>query len=97
MPYVKEKVKEVMGQGVPASNVGELNYAITKLAIRFVTTAREVNYETLNNTYGAMKLAAEEFKRRVIDPYEDRKISENGDVYPPELLNFVNKGVWEND
>lgn len=31
---------------------------------------------------GAIECAKMEFARRVIFPYEDRKISENGDVYP---------------
>jgi hypothetical protein len=31
---------------------------------------------------GALEQAKDEFRRRVVHPYEDLKIKENGDVYP---------------
>jgi len=95
MPYVKDELKELL-QNFPATNPGELNYQITVLAIRHLMDKKTIDYNLLNNTYGAMLLAASEFKRRLIDPYEDRKIAENGDVYPAKLLGFINKGVWDN-
>jgi hypothetical protein len=41
------------------------------------------SYQTFNDISGAMTEALAEFRRRIIVPYEDRKIKENGDVYTP--------------
>lgn len=91
MPYIKKDDAYRVNQNHP-ENVGELNYAITTEVIRYLKRQPKFNYETLNGIYGAMQLAAAEFKRRLIDPYEDGKIGENGDVYPPELLAKAHKG-----
>ena len=85
MPYIKIEDKYKLNRYIP-SNVGELNYVITTTAISYLQAQPKFNYETLNGIYGAMQLAAAEFKRRLIDPYEDGKLNENGDVYPQELL-----------
>jgi hypothetical protein len=39
------------------------------------------NYQVINDIIGALEGAKMEFYRRVVIPYEDRKIIENGDVY----------------
>lgn len=97
MPYIKRSDKNrledfdmIAGSPNP-KNVGELNYLITNTVLLYLHAQPKFNYETLNGIYGAMVLAAAEFKRRLIDPYEDGKIAENGDVYPPELLAKANK------
>ena len=61
-------------------NAGELNYAITEM-IRFYFQHRGANYTTINDIVGALECAKTEFNRRVVAPYEDTKILENGDVY----------------
>lgn len=43
----------------------------------------------LRRFMGAADLARLEFYRRLIAPYEDMKIKENGDVYPRTLLHKV--------
>jgi hypothetical protein len=40
----------------------------------------------VNDVVGALDGAKAEFQRRVVAPYEDKKIRENGDVYPDCLL-----------
>ena len=85
MPYLKRKDKDLVDAGATPSTSGELNYKITMTALDYLQH-KPLNYATLNEIYGAMQLAAAEFKRRLIDPYENRKIAENGDVYPPSLL-----------
>ena len=39
------------------------------------------SYATINDIIGALEGAKMEFYRRVVAPYEDEKIKENGDVY----------------
>ena len=38
-------------------------------------------YAVYNRAMGVFDCAAREFYRRVVAPYEDKKIMENGDVY----------------
>ena len=60
--------------------VGDLNYLIS--AIIDQTLSRQgVRYQNLNAIIGALECAKLELYRRVAAPYEDVKISENGDVY----------------
>ncbi len=61
-------------------NVGELNYCITQLLIRFCRV-QFPRYQDFNDVIGALELAKFEFIRRMVNPYEDGKIAENGDVY----------------
>jgi hypothetical protein len=42
-----------------------------------------LSYRILNNAVGAAESAKTEFQRRIVGPYEDSKIAENGDVYGP--------------
>lgn len=99
MPYVNKEAKERMAENLLGAddhfypdpkNIGELNFVITSIVTEYMERQPKFNYETLNGVYGAMQLAAAEFKRRLIDPYEDTKIAENGDVYPPSLLGKAN-------
>lgn len=69
-----------MGESVlPARNAGELNYQLTMLIASYVKM-NGWSYQTFNDISGAMTEALAEFRRRVIVPYEDVKIKENGDL-----------------
>lgn len=90
MPYIKPDQKPAVDKYGP-STPGELNYAITRLISYYV--AREAvlrkdgySYTALNDVLGALEGAKLEFVRRVVVPYEDRKISINGDVYDSILV-----------
>ena len=63
-----------------AQSAGELNYQFTML-VRAYVAARGLSYQTINDVVGALEGAKAEFQRRVVAPYEDTKIKENGDVY----------------
>jgi hypothetical protein len=41
----------------------------------------EIRYARLNEVIGAIDCAKLELYRRIAAPYEDKKITENGDVY----------------
>lgn len=82
MPYIKQAdrpfVEPVTAR--PAQNAGELNYQFTVLAKQYVRF-HGISYQRLNDVKGALQGALAEFDRRVVAPYEDTKIQENGDVY----------------
>jgi hypothetical protein len=86
MPYITYNRRKRLEVEVP-KNAGELNYAITTLLIGYWTlpgagTTSSANYQRINDIIGACEGAKAEFQRRVVAPYEDKKILENGDVYP---------------
>lgn len=90
MPYITElRKKEVETKG--PQHPGELNYAITAACLDYIEGRvaflrsmkqnSKVNYTMLNDVMGALESAKLEFYRRVVVPYEEEKIKENGDVY----------------
>jgi len=93
MPYITEVdrnrydsaiadiVNRLNEQGVDGFYpVGDLNYLISAIIDR--TLSRQgVRYKNLNAIIGALECAKLELYRRVAAPYEDEKITENGDVY----------------
>lgn len=85
MPYIlphKRKRLDRYLDSVQPDTVGELNYCFTKLALAYVEQMGD-NYGAINAVIGALECSKLEFYRRLAAPYEDRKIIENGDVYPP--------------
>ena len=87
MPYIKDIDRNLYGVTLqnPASNSGALNYQLTLVILEFLRF-RGLKYETCNDIVGALDNCKDEFKRRVLNPYEDKKITENGDVYPPDVV-----------
>ena len=82
MPYIKKEDKLRVFSDGPV-NAGELNFAITSLIIEYLFYVRDanLNYQKINDCLGALEGAKLEFYRRVVVPYEEKKIAENGDVY----------------
>lgn len=81
MPYIKQNTRETLNSDtvVPA-NAGELNYKITTKIFQYFE-ANGGTYQQVNDILGALEGAKLEFYRRVVAPYEDFKMKENGDVY----------------
>lgn len=92
MPYLKKRDRDLIDKGMVPSSKGELNYKVTMEAIAYVQRAG-VSYSNISEAISALTDAAAEMRRRLLDPYEDGKSVENGDVYPPELLREVNKAL----
>ena len=91
MPYIKQedkiRIDEHLGDlshFLSNSEVssGEVNYLITRILI--VLAEKKLNYENINRLVGVLECAKLEMYRRLAAPYEDSKISENGDVYFPK-------------
>lgn len=80
MPYIKEADRTELLSRAPQT-AGELNFAITTAVIAYVEQ-HGTNYAVLNEAVGVLECAKLELYRRMISAYEDKKIAENGDVYP---------------
>ena len=86
MPYIKSEkrpiykdeieslVKKLESQPLTEQD-GDLNYIVTSIMKRLYTP-KHFNY---NRTTGVLEAIKQEYYRRVVTPYEDEKIKENGD------------------
>jgi len=82
MPYIKQdrrpsmdRVVDVMlEEGVVVN--GDLNYILFAFCKRFV----DPSYHNYKNYCGELRQCATEIERKLLGPYEDDKIKENGDV-----------------
>ena len=59
---------------------GELNYLMTYLG-KLYMDRHGMSYNVGSDVIKAFECAKLEFYRRMMAPYEDRKMQENGDVY----------------
>ena len=87
MPYIKQEkrplykadienlVKKLAEQPLKEQD-GDLNYIVTSI-MKMLYQPRYFNY---NRAMGVLEAIKQEYYRRVVAPYEDTKIEENGDV-----------------
>lgn len=87
MPYVKQEIRDQydsliheLSQKLCGMPIGNMNYVLTKL-IELRWENEENSYFTINEIMGVLECVKQEFYRRIAEPYEDKKIKENGDVY----------------
>ena len=89
MPYIGEEYRELLkGElndllkvlyAIPNNTLeGVVNYVITRVIDSLYHTA---SYKDYNTAVGILECVKQEFYRRRISLYEDRKSKENGDVY----------------
>ena len=82
MPYVKQERRPALEKVIEAmikADVqydGDLNYILFK----FCKVAVTPGYNNYKIYIGELTEAAAEIRRRILAPYEDGKIKENGDV-----------------
>lgn len=87
MPYIEKEARKKWKatiedivkklEKLPADKIdGELNYLITSILKRTYSP----KYFNYNRAMGLMECVKLEFYRRVVAPYENKKIKENGDV-----------------
>ena len=90
MPYIKESERERIEKEIrrypQLKTPGELNYFITEVIRTYldkkIFDQREANnYADFNEVIGVLECAKQELYRRLVAPYEDVKMIENGDVY----------------
>ena len=82
MPYIKKERREeileiidYMGRNNIKAD-GDLNYILFAYCKWYI----EPSYNNLKNFCGELRQCATEIERRLLAPYEDSKIEENGDV-----------------
>ena len=80
MPYIVPARRIALDNGTRPATSGELNYQLTQAIISYWVNGPR-NYQAINDIVGALESAKAEFQRRIVAPYEDGKIRENGDVY----------------
>jgi len=89
MPYIKQNdrnkydyaISNITAQLKDSTNLsGDLNYIISMI-LKEQIQHRGMSYTTASTLVSALECSKLEFVRRVLDPYEDMKIRENGDVY----------------
>jgi hypothetical protein len=69
---------------------GDLNYFFTAVVNEYMK-CKGLNYQAINDVVGALEGAKAEFQRRVVGPFEDRKLQLNGDVYDQSLLSRLDE------
>jgi len=83
LPYIKQEQREELFDNPEYNqpdNPGELNFMFSQYCRNYIDT-KGLSYQTINDIVGALEGAKLEFYARVVRPYEDKKIEENGDVY----------------
>jgi len=85
MPYIKDKDKHEMSDFINdlkmfIESKGDLNYAICELVGRLILDSDKISYTQMSEWIDAVHDAEAELRRRLLNPYEDIKIFENGDV-----------------
>lgn len=88
MPYIKKdrrldyaEIEYIMKQH-RVNDSGTLNYILTTVCNAYLKYGHtKENYWAYNDVIGALEACKLELYRRMVVPYEDKKIKENGDVY----------------
>lgn len=83
MPYIKQEERgdldnliNEMGDVYCVQPNGQLNYVLYAFCKRYIGPS----YNNYKNFCGELRQCATEIERRLLGPYEDEKIKENGDV-----------------
>lgn len=84
MPYLTQANREALAFRPPESP-GELNFIFTSVLDTYLVN-EGLRYDTINAAVGALECAKLELYRRIGEPYEDGKISLNGDVFDQDLV-----------
>ena len=81
MPYIKQEVRPGIDAWLmlipKVLNYGQINYIITQILLM----TRPSCYEEYNALIGVLECAKQEFYRRWVAPYEDKKREINGDIW----------------
>lgn len=81
MPYIKgegKRDKLIFCEDNPI-NCGELNFKLHDVIHDYLDHTG-LSYQSIDEIEGAFGQVMREFNRRIVAPYEDKKIKENGDI-----------------
>jgi hypothetical protein len=80
-PHIEELAREIVRLveecGEPFEVAGLLNYCFTRILMRATTVRRYWMFALIKGVLGDVR---DEFRRRIVDPYEDKCIARNGDI-----------------
>ena len=82
MPYIKQEMRDKLNplilsmDFIPIKANGDLNYIL----FSYCKYSIEPSYNNYKNFCGELRQCATEIERKILAPYEDTKIEENGDV-----------------
>lgn len=83
MPYIGDRIRRAVLDSIVKKMKqydiladGDLNYLLFAFCKRYVPPS----YNNYKNFCGELRQCATEIERRLLGPYEDKKIKENGDV-----------------
>jgi hypothetical protein len=109
MPYVTQNRREELDslteeltwairRGDLDLAAGDLNYLFTQIML----ATRPARYADYNALIGMLECCKLELYRRAVATYEDKKINENGDVYPVSSTGAtieppLNGDRWDNE
>jgi len=81
MPYITKEERKTLeiSDNLEPGNPGALNYCLTQVVLSYL--GPQPRYRTFADAIGALECCKLELYRRIVAPYEDTKIKENGDVY----------------
>lgn len=96
MPYIKKEKRPPLKDSIENiihhlqhldddDKEGTVNYTISRIVAGGMKPKTGWRYTWLSRAHEAFVAAGDEFKRRMLDPYEDQAIAKNGDI--PEYEN----------
>jgi hypothetical protein len=93
MPYIEKykrlPIDRILKELVLLINSkGDLNYTICELIGQLILNTK-ISYTQISEWIDTLPDAEAELRRRLLDPYEDLKINENGDV--PSFIEIIDK------
>lgn len=82
MPYIKQERRQPMDNiiGLMALEKVKANGDLNYILFKFCKYQVEPGYNNYKNFCGELRQCATEIERKILAPYEDSKIEENGDV-----------------
>ena len=80
MPYITRERRVEAFDGTPSTS-GELNFKLTCHVDEYICETGGVSYSKLNEVIGVLECMKLELYRRIMAPYEDKKLITNGEVY----------------
>lgn len=84
MPYIDEEARHKFDKPIKEiatfiTAKGDLNYVISEIVGQLLLKG-EIGYTSISNWIDGVHGAERELTRRLLNPYEDLKIAQNGDV-----------------
>ena len=82
MPYIAKESRcylNLVIKNFTVNTPGILNYIITRICHVYIKNVG-LKYSTLNEVIGVLECAKQELIRQVVNPYEDKKKAENGNI-----------------